>query len=116
MISEFLVSKEEKKFYIKNCPIRINLKSFKKGYLNTLAKEKGSGRTILFHKVQCNIFEPKVIGDLLILASAYDAEIIVFFVENISIGFEQVFNWLQKISKENICFLVIKLPFNYSNI
>lgn len=108
MQKELRVSQDEKEFYIKNCPLTINKKSFKKGYINTLAKEKGSGRNILFYISKEKTFIPKEIGDLLILASAYDVDIVVYFGLEIHTACTQAFKWLQKISKENVSFLLIK--------
>lgn len=109
MKRESSVSKEEKEFYTKNCPLTINKKSFKKGYLNTLAKEKGTGRNILFHVCPKNIMDTDEIGKILILASAYKTDILVVFIYKYSMSISQVFSWLEKISKERINFLLVDM-------
>lgn len=108
MRRDLKVSKEEKDFYLKNCPLKINKNSFRKGYINTLAREKGTGRVILFYISTEKSTDIKQLTNLLILASAYDVQIVVLFVLEYSKTAWQIFKWLQKISKENITFLLIK--------
>lgn len=109
MKSEYKVSKEEREFYIKNCPLMINKNSFRKGYLSITAKEKGSGRNILFHICHKNIMDTNEIGKILIIASAYKVDVLVIFTYRYSISFNQVFKWLEKVSKENTNFLLVEI-------
>lgn len=108
MLQEFKVSKEERKFYLQNCPLKINQKSFKKDYLHCMAKEKSTRRNILFHICGENQFLSKEIGEVIILASAYQADIVVLIVSETSAILVQVFEWLQKVSDKRTDFILIK--------
>lgn len=109
MKNESKVSKEEKEFYIKHYPLIINKNLFRRGYINTLAKEKGSGRNILFYTCYKNFMDANEIGKILIMASAYKVDVLIIFTCRFSMSFNQVFKWLERITKENISFLLVEI-------
>lgn len=109
MKNELCVTREEKEFYIENCPITINKNSFKKGYLNIMAKEKGSGRNILFHTCNKIFMDTEEIGKVLILASAYKVDVLVIFTYKRSMALNQVFKWLEAASKKEASFILIDM-------
>ncbi len=97
-MKDYQVSEEEKDFLITNCPININKKSFKKFYIYTIAKELKTKQEILFFKFKERFATIGELGNLILLSSGLDSDIIVAFVNESSIGINQAFDWLQRIS------------------
>ena len=97
---DYKVPKEEKDFLLANCPLKINKKSFKKVYFFTVAKELKTKREILFYKFRQNYPKAEEIGNLIILASGLDTDVLVAFTNEKSIELAQVFGWLTKKHKK----------------
>jgi hypothetical protein len=67
-------------------------------------KEKITERNILFFATK-NEF-PESLGELIILAGAFDVDIIVFFLPETSVTHLEPLNWLQKICNKDTQFIV----------
>ena len=93
---DYKVPQEEKEFLTANCPLRINKKSFKKIYLYTVAKELKTKREILFYKFSQSYPKAEEIGNLIILASGLNVDVLVAFTDKQSMELVQVFDWLTK--------------------
>lgn len=105
-MNPYFVTKEEKDFLIGNTSIKINKKSFKKIYFCTTAKELKTKKEILFYKFEETFVSAESIGNLIIMASGLDSDIIVAFVKQKTISITQTFNWLQKISDKKFILLL----------
>jgi hypothetical protein len=74
-----------------------------------VGREKITERNILFFASKSEF--PESLGELIILASAFDVDIIVFFVDNASEFHLGILNWLQKICNDDTQFIVGKVQF-----
>lgn len=72
-------------------------------------KEKITERNILFFVSESEFLES--LGELIILAGAIDADIIVFFMSKISINHLEPIEWLQKICNDDIQFIIGEVQF-----
>jgi hypothetical protein len=67
-------------------------------------KEKITERNILFFASKSEF--PESLGELIVLAGAFDVEIIVFFLPKTTKTYLESLNWLQKICNEDTQFIV----------
>lgn len=74
-----------------------------------VGKEKITERNILFFAARSEVSEN--LGELIVLASAFDVEIIVFFVGNASKFYLGTLNWLQKICNDDTQFIIGEVSF-----
>lgn len=74
-----------------------------------VGKEKITERNILFFASKNEFSEN--LGELIVLASAFDIDIIVVFVDNASKFHLGILNWLQKISNNDTQFIVGEADF-----
>ena len=74
-----------------------------------VGKEKITERNILFFASKSEV--PENLGELIVLASAFDVKIIVFFVDNVSKFYLGFLNWLQKICNDDAQFFVGEVLF-----
>lgn len=74
-----------------------------------VGKEKITERNILFFASKSEV--PENLGELIVLASAFDIDIIVFFVGNANKFYLETLNWLQKICKSDTQFIVGEVQF-----
>lgn len=71
--------------------------------------EKITERNILFFASKSEF--PDNIGELIVLASVFDVEIIVFFMPNTDKTYLEPFNWLQSICNDDTQFIVGEVKF-----
>ena len=71
--------------------------------------EKITERTILFYASNQDF--PESLGELIVFAGAYNADIVVFFLQNTSENYLIPLNWLQKICTEDNEFIVVQAKF-----
>lgn len=71
--------------------------------------EKITERNILFFISKSEV--PENLGELIVCASAFDADIIVFFVDNASEFYLVTLNWLQKICNDDTQFIIVESSF-----
>lgn len=67
-------------------------------------KEKITERNILFFASKSEF--PESLGELIVLAGAFDVDIIVFFMPKTNKTYLESINWLQKICNEDTQFIV----------
>ena len=67
-------------------------------------KEKITERNILFFASKSEF--PESLGELIVLAGAFDVDIIVFFLSKTSKTYLESLNWLQKICDDDTQFIV----------
>lgn len=67
-------------------------------------KEKITERNILIFASKDEY--PRALGELIILAGALDADIVVFLIPKINVTIIEALNWLQKICNEDTQFIV----------
>lgn len=72
-------------------------------------KEKITERNILFFASKSNFVES--LGELIAIASAFDVDIVVFFMPKISKIYLEPLNWLQKICNDDTEFIVGEVHF-----
>ena len=72
-------------------------------------KEKITERNILFFASKSEV--PESLGELIVFASAFDADIIVFFLNKTSEFHLGILNWLQGICNEDTQFIVGEVSF-----
>jgi len=72
-------------------------------------KEKITERNIVFFASKSEYHES--LGELLICAGTFDADIIVFFMPKIGKAHLEPLNWLQKICNDDTDFIVCKVNF-----
>ncbi len=72
-------------------------------------KEKITERNILFFASKSELVES--LGELIVLAGAFDVDIIVFFLPKTSKTYLESINWLQKICKEDTEFIIGEVNF-----
>lgn len=72
-------------------------------------KEKITERNILFFASKSDFVES--LGELIVLASVYDANIIVVFVNNLDKNYLNCINWLQGICNEDTQFILGEILF-----
>ncbi len=70
-------------------------------------KELITERNILFFASKSEF--PESLGELIVLASAFDADIIVLFLFNLNKTYIEALNWLQKISNEDSQIVICEL-------
>lgn len=73
------------------------------------AKEKITERNILFFASKSEF--PENLGELIVLAGAFDVDVIVFFVPKANPAYLESLNWLQKISNEDTQFIAGEVNF-----
>ena len=69
-----------------------------------IGKEKITERNILFFASKSEF--PESLGELIVLAGAFDVDIIVFFLPKTTKTYLEPLNWLQKICNEDTQFIV----------
>ena len=69
-----------------------------------IGKELITERNILFFAPESGF--PEYLGELIVIAGAFDADVIVFFLPRLNKGNLQCFKWLQGICNEDIQFIV----------
>jgi hypothetical protein len=74
-----------------------------------VGKEKITERNILFFASKSEY--PESLGELIILAGAFDADIIVFFLPKINNAHSESLSWLQKICNDDTQFIVSEVDF-----
>lgn len=74
-----------------------------------IGKEKITERQILFYASKQNF--PESLGELIVFASAFDIDIVVFFLPNISNNYLMPLNWLQKICTADYEIIVMQAGF-----
>lgn len=74
-----------------------------------VGREKITERQILFYASKQNF--PESLGELIVFASAYDIDIVVFFLPNIGNNYLMPLNWLQKICTADYEFIAIQAEF-----
>jgi hypothetical protein len=74
-----------------------------------VGREKITERNILFFASKSEFAES--IGELIILAGAFDVDIIIFFLENTNEFFLGVIDWLHKICNDDTEFVVGEVQF-----
>ena len=74
-----------------------------------IGKEKITERNILFFALKSEFTES--LGELIVLASAFDVDIIVFFIDNANDFYLGTFEWLQKICNCDTQFIVGEVSF-----
>lgn len=67
-------------------------------------REKITERNILFFASNSKF--PENVGELIVMAGAFDADIIVLFMKNLHEAHLESLNWLQKICNEDTQFIV----------
>jgi hypothetical protein len=72
-------------------------------------KEKITERNILFFASKSEF--PESLGELIILAGAFDVDIIVFFLPKTTKTYLESLNWLQKICNADVEFIVGEIEF-----
>lgn len=72
-------------------------------------KEKITERNILFFASKSDFVES--LGELIVLASVYDADIIVVFVNNLDKNYLNCISWLQSICNEDTQFILGEILF-----
>jgi len=72
-------------------------------------KEKITERNILFFASKSEF--PESLGELIVLAGAFDVDIIVFLMTEINVTRLEPLNWLQKICNADIEFIVGNVEF-----
>ena len=76
-----------------------------------IGKEKITERNILFFASKSEF--PESLGELIVLASAFDVDIIVFFVDSASKFHRETLNWLQNICNSDTQFIVGEVLFKF---
>lgn len=74
-----------------------------------VGKEKITERNILFFASKSGFF--KSLGELILIASVFEADIIIFFPNNALKNYLICINWLQSICNDDIQFIVGKASF-----
>lgn len=74
-----------------------------------VGREKITERNILFFASKSDF--PESLGESIVLASAFDVDIIVFFVESASEFHLGTLSWLQKICNEDAQFIIGEVSF-----
>lgn len=74
-----------------------------------MSKEKITERNILFYASKSEFTES--LGELIILAGAFDVDIIVFFLQKASKTHIEPLNWLQKICNDDTEFILGEVNF-----
>ena len=72
-------------------------------------KEKVTERRILFFASKGDFYES--LGELIVLADAFDVDIIVFFVTRLSRAYEGPLGWLQRVCNEDTQVIVGEVEF-----
>lgn len=73
------------------------------------AKEKITERRILFFASRETL--PENIGELIVLAGAFNADIVIFLITKINPTILEPMNWLQKICNEDVLFILGEVGF-----
>lgn len=71
--------------------------------------EKVTERNILFFASKSDF--PENLGELIVLAGAFDIDIIVFFMRKVNRAHLESLNWLQKICNEDTEFIACEVKF-----
>ncbi len=74
-----------------------------------IGKEKITERNILFFATKTPF--PENISELIVLAGAFDVDIIVYFLPKVNITQLEPLNWLQKICNDDTQFIVSEVDF-----
>jgi hypothetical protein len=82
---------------------------FKKWLFCLTAKEQITERNIIFFASKSEF--PESLGELIILAGAFDVDIAVFFLQSTHKVYLESINWLQKISNADTQFIVGEVSF-----
>lgn len=72
-------------------------------------KEKITERNILFFASKSEF--PENLGELIVLAGAFDVDIIVYFLPKVNVTQLESLNWLQKICNDDTQFIVGEVGF-----
>jgi len=73
------------------------------------AKEKITERQIVLFASERDF--PESLGELIVFAGAYDADIVIFLLQNTSKNYLMPMNWLQNICSEDYQFMVGQVEF-----
>lgn len=103
---DYRVPREEKDFLIENCPFKINKNTFKKFHFFYTAREVKTNREILFLRFKNEFVKPDEIGNMIVLASGLNSDIVVMLAPNESNVLNQMNNWLNKISNKKFILAV----------
>lgn len=106
---DYTITKDEKDFFTANCPLKINRNTFRKYYLYTIAKEVKTKREILFYQFKQKSVSAEDLGNLILLASGMDTDIIIGLVKEKTTEIARIFQWLQK-NSAGINFILIEAP------
>lgn len=74
-----------------------------------IGKEKITERTMLFFASKSEF--PENLGELIVLAGAFDVDIIVYFLPKVNVTQLESLNWLQKICNDDTQFIVGEVGF-----
>nr|DAS62817.1 MAG TPA: hypothetical protein [Caudoviricetes sp.] len=94
---------ENVEFIGKSCGIRIEKPMRERPFCITGFEEK-TKRQILFYHAQENL--PENIGELIILAGAFKADIVVYLVSRINVTLLEPMNWLHSICRDKTQFIL----------
>lgn len=103
---EFLMQNIE--FIGEYCGIRIE-KTLKEKPFCITGNEKETGKNIIFYSTKETMTEN--IGELVFLAAAFRAEIVVFLVSKINVVLLEPINWLHNICNDNTQFILGEVNF-----
>lgn len=94
----------------KYCGIRVE-KPLKERPFCITGMETVTERKILFYAVRES--SPENIGELIVLASAFNADIVVFLVSKINVTLLDPMNWLHSICNEDVKFILGEVDYKY---
>lgn len=98
-------------FIGQHCGIRIE-KPLKERPFCITGIESITEKQILFYATKETL--PENIGELIVLAGAFKANIIVFLVSKINITLLEPMNWLHSICNEDTKFIIGEVDYNFS--
>jgi len=103
---EFLMQDVE--FIGEYCGLRIEYPLKERPFCIT-GTEKETGKKIIFYSTKETL--PENIGELILLAAAFKAEIVVFLVSKINVTLLELMNWLHNICNDNIKIILGEVNF-----
>lgn len=74
-----------------------------------VGQEKVTERQVLFYASRQNF--PESLGELIIFASAYDVDVVVFFLQKVDNNYLMPLKWLQKICTADYEFIAVQAEF-----
>ena len=89
-------------------------KPLKIGPFCITCKEKITDRQILLFASEQDF--PESLGALIVLAGAYDANIVIFFLQKSGENYLMPMNWLKKICSEDYQFILGQVEFNHKSL